>query len=183
VYKLVAFFLMVFVGASIFSAVMEGGNGFAATAIDDVGGITAADLLITVDSTSGFLSADYIIIDDEEILYDSKGTDHFHINAAGRGYNGTTAAVHANNANVYTADASALNAAMGFNINATRDAYGSASIITIPMNFFIKTVPNIVQMNFSFMSGQMAIVGIFFFASGVAFIITLALAIVGGVRN
>lgn len=158
---------------------MEGGTGFAATMLD--GAIDDDDVSIDVDSTEGFLAADYIIIGSEEILYANKDSDTF-LNCT-RGYNGTTAADHADGATAYTADASAINAAMGFNINASRDNYGWASIVTVPIDFFVKTVPNIVTLNASFLTGELAIISWFFFGSGIAFIITLAIAIIGGLRS
>lgn len=178
-YKLTAFFLTVFILSALLGAVMEGGGGIASTQLN--GGITAAAVEIIVDSTDGFLSADYIIIGGEEILYTAKTSTKFQ--NCTRGYNGTTAAVHADNVMVYTSDSSAINTALGFSVDATRDAYGAASVIAIPINFFTKTVPNIVLLNVSFLTGDLAILGLFFMGSGIAFIITLALAIIGGLRT
>jgi hypothetical protein len=179
VYKLTGFFLLLFIFSAFLSSIMEGGSGFAATKLS----APVADnaIVIPVDSTDGFLSADYIIIGDEQVLY--TGITPLSFTGCTRGYGGTTAVAHATDENVYTSDASAINTAMGFNINATRDEYGAAALVAVPINFFRYTIPHIVAMNFSFLTGELAILSWFFFGSGVAFIITLAIAIIGGLRT
>ena len=67
-----------------------------ATAIDDAGNITDADTTITADDTTDFYTSGLIIIDDEQIFYDSKDATSF-IDCA-RGVGGTTAAAHLDNA-------------------------------------------------------------------------------------
>jgi hypothetical protein len=179
VYKLRGFFLLLFIFSAFLSSIMEGGAGFAATKLSAPAAANAAT--ISVDSTAGFLTADYIIIGDEQILY--TGITPLTFTGCTRGHNGTTAVAHNTDESVYTSDASAINTAMGFNINATRDAYGAAAIVAVPINFFRYTIPHIVSMNFSFMTGELAILSWFFFGSGIAFIITLAISIVGGLRT
>jgi len=67
-----------------------------ATAIDDAGDITDADTTITADDTTDFYASGLIIIDDEQIFYDSKDATSF-IDCV-RGVGGTVAAAHLNNA-------------------------------------------------------------------------------------
>lgn len=176
--KLITFFLFLFIGSSILSAVMEGGGGINAvelkTAIDN------DDTVIEVDSTDGFLSADYLIIGDEKILYSGLTSTTF--TGATRGYDGTTATSHAAGDMVFNAEGSAVNSALGFNIAATNDTMGMWAVITIPWNFMTKTVPRIVMMNWSFLSGDLALVGWFFYAAGAGLVITLALSLAGGRR-
>lgn len=162
------------------SAVMEGGGGIVAvrlaTAMND------NVLAIEVANTDGYLDADYVIIGSEKVLYTSKTDTVFTVDANGRGYGGTEATSHAVGDMVMTADASAVNNAFGFNVAATADSMGLWSTITIPFFFLTKTLPRIVMMNFSFLSGQLAILGWFFFAMGAGLIITLALSLAGGRR-
>jgi hypothetical protein len=180
--KLITFFLFVFIGAAILSGIMEGGGGIQTTeltaAIDD------DDTILTVTSTDGFLDADYLIIGTEKILYDWTDGTHFGrvANPCTRGYDGTTATSHAADAMVMTADASTVNNALGFNIGAMADSMGLWSVVIIPFYFLTKTLPRIVMMNFSFLSGQLAIIGWFFFAAGAGLIITLALYLAGSRR-
>ena len=172
-----------FIGCAILSAVMEGGGGIVAVALETTVG--ADDLTLEVASTSGFLDADYVIIGSEKILYTSisaGGGTEFTVHADGRGYDGTEAVAHVAGAMIYTAEASAINNALGFNIAATADTMGLWSTITIPFFFLTKTLPRIVMMNYSFLSGQLAIIGWFFFAAAAGLIITLALYLAGGRR-
>lgn len=176
--KLITFFLFALIGMSILSGVMEGGGGYAVTELSS--GITAAAVTIPVDSTDGFLSADYINIGDETILYTGKTANSF--TGATRGYLDTEATAHADNTNVYTTDASAVNSALGFNIAATADSMGWWAAITIPWNFLVKTVPRIAVINYSFLSGELAIIGVLWYAMVGGLIVSLALYIAGGRR-
>lgn len=67
-----------------------------ATAIDDADDITATDTTITVDDSSGFNKQGRIIIDSEVIGY--TGTSSTTFTGCTRGLEGTTAAVHSDNA-------------------------------------------------------------------------------------
>lgn len=171
--KLIAFFLVMFIGASIFSAIIEGGGGIATTrltaAIDD------DDTTIPVESTDQFLSSDYIVIGNEEIFYTGKTAVTF--TGATRGYHDTVPTYHADDSLAMTEDSSAVNNALGFNVMAEADKSGAGAILTVPVNFFTKTIPNIIQMNWAFLDGQMAIVAYFFFAMAAGLIITLGIAI------
>lgn len=180
--KLITFFLFLFIGSAILSAIMEGGGGIQTTELTAV--VDDDDTILTVTTTTGFLGTDYIIIGTEKILYDWTDGTHFGrvANPCTRGYDGTTATAHAIGAMVMTADASAVNNALGFNIAATADSMGAWSAITIPFYFLTKTLPRIVMMNFSFLGGQLAIIGWFFFAAGAGLIITLALSLAGARR-
>lgn len=176
--KLITAFLFLLIGASILSAVMEGGGGIVTTRLN--GPITDADTTITVDSTTDYLDADYIIIGDEKVLY--TGTTATEFTGCSRGYDGTEAVAHADNAIVYTADSSAVNNALGFSVAATSDTMGMWAAITIPFYFLTKTIPRIVMMNYSFLSGNLAIIGWFFFAAAGGLVITFALYLAGGRR-
>jgi len=71
-------------------------SGADATAIDDATDITAADTTITADDTSDFKSQGRIIIDDEVISY--TGTTATTFTGCTRGEEGTTAAIHLDDA-------------------------------------------------------------------------------------
>lgn len=176
--KLVTFFLFMFVGMSILSSVMEGGGGMNSTILTD--NCTSTDTTITVQNTNGFLDADYLIIEEETILYSGKTDTTF--TGLSRGQDGTDAESHGLNEPVYTLDTSTLNHALGYNIAATTDTMGVWAVVTIPYNFLTKTIPKLVVLNWSFMTGDLQIIGFFWFAFGGGFIITLAILVVGGRR-
>lgn len=143
--------------------------------------VTEAEVAsIEVASTEGFLSADYIIINEEKILYTATDATHF-LNLT-RGHDDTKAAAHTAGTMIYTADASAINSALGFSVAATSDSMGLWAVVTIPFFFLTRTLPHIVMMNFNFLTGNLAIIGWFFFAAGAGLIITLAISLAGGRR-
>lgn len=173
--KLCTFFLFLLVGVSILGGIMKGGGGIVATPLTaDIG---ATNTTIPVESTDDYLSRDYVFIGEEQVLY--TGTTATTFTGCTRGYDGTTAAAHSEGAMVYTADASAVNSAMGFNIAAVTDSMGWWGAITIPFRFFFQTIPRIFMMNVTFMTGNLAIIGWFWFAFVAGFVITLALALAG----
>lgn len=176
--KLVTFFLVMLLGCSMLGAIMRGGGGIVAVALAD--DVTATNTTLTVDSTTDFLSTDYVIIQAEKILYTSRTATTFM--GCTRGYDGTVAAEHEAGALVYTADANAINNALGFNVAATQDTWGWLSVLAIPFNFFIRTIPRIIRINISFLAGPLAVIGWLWLVMAAGFVITLALAIVGGMR-
>jgi len=157
---------------------MKGGGGIVAASLD--GDITDTDTTITVDSTTDYLSQDYIIIGEEKILY--TGTTAATFTGATRGYDGTDAVPHYDGDMVYTADASSINNALGFNIAAVQDNMGWWGTITIPFRFLFQTLPRIARMNMSFLAGSLAIIGWVWFAMAAGFFITLALSLAGARR-
>lgn len=176
--KLTTFFIFLFIGCTILSAVMEGGGGVVsvalATTIDD------DDTTLEVASTTDFLDSDWVMIGTEKISYTGRTATTF--TGCTRGYDGTTARSHASGEIVYTKGASVVNNALGFNVAATADSMGWWATITIPFYFLTRSLPNIVAMNFSFLSGDLAVIGLLFFAAGAGLIITIALQLAGGRR-
>lgn len=167
-----------FIGCSVLSAIMEGGGGMISAKL--TAAIDTDDDTVNVVSTSNFLSQDYIVIDDEVILYTGKTDMSF--TGLQRGKDGTTPAAHADDAMIYTKESSALNHALNFNVAAMTDSMGPLAFISIPISFFTKTIPHLIAWNWSFLSGDMMILGLFFFATGAAFIVTLALSVLGARR-
>lgn len=176
--KLITFFVFVFLGCTMLSAIMEGGGGIVAVPLSS--GIDNDDTTLSVTSTTDYLDTDYVVLDDEEILYSGKTSNTF--TGCTRGYNDTTAASHASGTMIYTKSANLVNSALGFNVAATQDSMGWWAVITIPIKFMTKTLPNIIVMNYSFLTGSMAIVGWFFLAIGIGLIIVIALSLAGGRR-
>ena len=176
--KMVVFFLCMLIACSVLGAAMRGGGGITATQLTS--DITDEATTISVTSTTDYLSQDYVIIDEEKILYTGKTDTSF--TGCTRGYDGTTASAHLEDAMVYTADASAVNNALGFNIAAVQDTMGFWGTITIPFRFLFQTLPRIARMNMAFLTGSFAIIGWFWFAMAAGFFITLALSLAGARR-
>ena len=157
---------------------MRGGGGIvAATLTADV---TDTETILTMGSTTDYLSQDYVIIGEERILYTGKTSTT--LTGCTRGSEGTDAVPHYIGDMVYTADASSINNAMGFNIAAVQDSMGWWGTITIPFRFLFTTLPRIARMNMSFLSGSLAIIGWVWFALVGGFFITLALSLAGARR-
>jgi len=176
--KTVTFFLVMLIGCSILGAIMQGGGGIVTTELTS--DITAEDLTVPVTSTTDYLGADYVIIGGEKILYTGKTAVSF--TGCTRGYGNTEASAHPSGALVYTADAGAINNALGFNVAATIDSMGVIAFVAIPIQFFVITVPRIVRVNMTFLSGGLAIIGWMWLAMCAGFIITLAMSIIGARR-
>ena len=179
--KLITCFLVILIGQSLLSSVLAGGGGVVTTRLR--ADITAEAVVLPVDSTEGYLDADYVIIGNEKILHTGT-TDAPAASFTGctRGYGGTDAESHEDNAIVYTADASTLNSAMGFSVAATADSMGTWAVLTIPWNFITKTIPHMVMVNFAFLDTGLAMLTYFNMAMGAGLIITLALSLAGGRR-
>ena len=176
--KLVTFFLIMLLGCSILGAIMQGGGGIEVTEL--TANITSTDTTLPVSKTTDFLTTGFVVIGNERIGHIGKTSTTF-IGCI-RGFGNTTAVAHYDGDLVYTADASAINNALGFSITAMQDSYGWFSVVTIPFNFFIVTIPRIIRMNMSFFSGPLSIIGWLWFAMAAGFIITLAMMLIGGVR-
>jgi len=157
---------------------MEGGGGIVAVELATT--IDSDDTTIEVASTADFRDDEIIIIGDEHIMPGSTTSTTFL--TCTRGYDDTTAVAHTAGAIVYTHGASMINNAMGFNVAATADEMGFWAVVTIPFNFMTKTLPHVVSMNYSFLTGEAGIIGWFILALGAGMIIALALQLVGGRR-
>lgn len=176
--KLVTFFLVMLLGTSILGGVMHGGGGVVAAPL--ASDINATDTTIPMTTTTDYLDTDYVIIEGEKILY--TGRTATSLTGCTRGHDGTTAFSHEAGALVYTADASAINNALGFNMAAQQDSIGWLTVLAIPFNFFAITIPRIIRMNLEFLVGPLAIIGWLWLAMAAGFVITLALMLISGLR-
>jgi len=166
------------VGCGILVGMMGGGGGVVNTYL--TANITSSNTTLPVGSTEDFLSEDYVIIGAEKVFYTGKTSTTF--TGCERGYGNTTAAVHLEGARVNTAVASAINYALGFNIVAVQDQLGWASIVAIPIMFFIRTLPQIIRMSTNLLTGDLAIISWIFYIMAGGFIVTLALSLIGSRR-
>lgn len=177
--KSIAFFAFTFVGCTLLSSILMGGGGLQSTRLSSAA--TDSDATLTVDSADNFLEAGILFVNDEKLAYTGTGDTTF--TGLTRGYEGTDAAAHADNAIVYSEDAGVLNYAMGFNIATVGATAGVMSIPVIVGKFFTVTVPRLVMWNYSFLEGDMGILGYFFVAVSLGFIITLGLAVISAIMG
>lgn len=167
-------FLILFIGVSILAAIMQGGGGIVSTTL--ASNITANTTAIPAESTNLFADKDFLVIESEKILYTSKNATVFNVYT--RGYGDTTAAEHEAGCRIYTTEASVLNDALGFNIAVEIEAGGTWGVITLPIKFFTNTLPHLVMLNVNFLkTPELSIIAIFWFAFGIALVITLAIVI------
>jgi|GEM_PF-2794557 len=173
-HKLLISFLIVFVGASILAAIMQGGGGIVSTVL--AADISANTTTIPATSTNLFLSADVIRLGNEKIVYTSKNATAFF--ASTRGHSGSLAESHKAGARIYTVEAGVLNDAMGYNLGVSIETGGMWGLIMLPINFFTKTLPHLIKLNVNFLATpELAIIAIFWFCAGIALLVTLAIQI------
>lgn len=152
--KLTAALALTFIIFTFLSSVMEGGGGLNVTRLN--GAITATVTTLPVDSTQGFLVADTLVIEDEELAY--TGITAVSFTGVTRGYNRTTAAAHTDNTKVHSPAAGVLNRALGFNVISTGESAGTFAVINLTWDFLTKALPNLIFWDFSFFEGQLVYV-------------------------
>jgi len=158
----------------ILAATMKGGGGIVSTTLAD--NITASSEFIPATNTTLFASRDILLLGDEEILYSSLNSTGFI--AQTRGYDGTDADDHIIGERIYTQEAGVLNAAMGFNVGVEVQTGGTFGIIQLPIRFFTTTLPHMVVLNANFLTiPELQYLAIFWFAAGIALLVTLAIVI------
>jgi len=173
-HKLLVSFLIVFIGSSILAAIFAGGGGIVSTYLTE--DISANATTIHVDSTGLFLSADVIRIGNEKLLYTSTNSTAF-LNAT-RGHDDTMPEAHSAGTRVYTVEAGVINDAMGYNLGVSIETGGMWGLVMLPINFFIRTLPHLVKLNLNFLATpELAFIAIFWFAAGIALLVTLAIQI------
>jgi len=157
---------------------MEGGGGVLAVELGQA--LDEDDTTITVASTTDYKSTDYVYIDNEKILYTGKTSTTF--TGCTRGVDGTEAESHDARAMVYTTGASVVNDSLGFNVMAEADSYGWWAAIAIPWKLLTTTLPHIVVMNYSFLTGTLGIIGYFLMAMAAGLILVIVLQLAGAIR-
>ncbi|MCK9369865.1 hypothetical protein M0R04_08175 [Candidatus Dojkabacteria bacterium] len=171
--KLITGFL--FLGICVFFAVGVAQGGGGVQTIELTANMTATQTTMTVDNTSGFLTADIIIVDGETISYN--GIDATHLNGLTRGIRDTSATTHSAGAYVYTEGTSAINQGIGFNAASLAVRNGWFAAVTIPTRFLFTSIPSMIISADGLFSGELAILQYFFLAVGVGVYIVIALAL------
>lgn len=172
------------VGTGILVGVMAGGSGIVTTYLAE--NLTATDTTISVVSTEDFLETpveeyqDFIQIESERIWY--TGTTNTTFTGCTRGYDDTEATSHDAGHKVYSRRAANINNTLGFDMVALQDQLGWATILAIPFMFFIRTIPEVIKMSTTLLTGDLAILSWFFYAMVAGFVVTLAMSIIGSRR-
>lgn len=178
--KTISFFVGLFIIFTFFAAIGNGGGGIVATSLTSA--IDADDTTLTVTTTNNFLTADYVFIESEKIAYTGvTTTPPYTFTGCSRGVGGTTAKAHPSGAKVYSPESSVLNEALGFSPGAISAVNGWTAIVTVPMNFFTRTLPNVLTFNFPFLQGGMAFLGYIFLAMSIGVLISLSVAMLYGI--
>jgi len=177
--KLITFFMLGFIFISIIGGVVQGGGGIVVTRLTT--DISPTDTTIPVLTTTNYLAIDYIVIDNEKILYSSKDSTNFYVASNGRGYNSTIADYHNERVNVHSSEAGVVNSMAGYNIGVITDATGIWAVLTLPFAI-LKLIGNTIWINFTFLGTDLAILSYIWIAMGIGLIMTVAISIAGGTR-
>jgi hypothetical protein len=182
--KVITFVICLFILGTYLSMILDDGDGMASTRL--TANIDADDTTINVSDTTGFLSADMITIDSEKIVYTGITATSF--TGCTRGYEGTVAKSHVLSTKgfypiAYSPESSILNDALGFSPGAIAATNGWTAIVTVPLNFFTRTLPNVLSFNFPFLHGGLAIIGYFFLAISMGILVSIAIALLYGLGS
>jgi len=118
--NLIMFLGLLYLAGQIIGFISLGGSGIAATRLTQA--LTAESTTIPVRSTAGFLSGDYVIIDDELIAYSGRTETSF--TGLTRGFQRTKPRSHKVNARVYNETSGMFNQMLGYNIIQTYQSGG-----------------------------------------------------------
>ena len=144
--------------------------------------VATADNHLHVTSTTGFLPADDLWVDNEQMHYTGKTATEF--TGLTRGINSTDATTHTNSTTVYTVNAGVINQIFGFSIGTLWNSWGLFALPVIGAKFFTQTIPYLAAGNFTHMfSGYLAIITDVWLAFGAALIILFVMWVVSLIRG
>lgn len=177
--KLIISILVAFALISWLSGLFSGDGGTQAAVL--TAPMSASDVVVNVDSTEGFQSSGYAMIQNETVTFTGKTATSF--TGLSRGIENTVATGHplvSNGLRVkfYTEDAGGLNKAMGFDAGAIMASNGIVGIPVILWDFFAITLPMVISWdNLSWMTGQLAYIRTILIIVSAG--LTIALALIG----
>lgn len=150
--KLIVFFIGVYAIGQIISSTVDGDPSIASTQLSS---FLADDEIaqMSVSSTTSFLDADYVLIDDEIICYTSKTATTFI--TLTRGCKGTDSTNHLAGAQVYNETIGVLNKTIGFGLAETLSAAGPFSVLWELPGFFGTSIPRLIAWDYSFFQGDL----------------------------
>lgn len=140
-------FMLLFMVGSILSSIVDGAGGMVVTRL--TAPISANSTQAAVSNTEGLLESSWVQIGNERVKY--SGTTPTSLDNLSRGYDSTSASAHVMGDKVYSPDAGAVNAALGFNMATTGTSVGDIGVMTVIMSFFTTTLPRIATWDYSFL--------------------------------
>jgi len=148
------FSIFCYIALTILSFTLEGETGLATTVV--VTAIDDDDTSLTVQSTTGFLSSDFINIDNELICY--SGTTSTTFTGLTRGCNDSSASAHSSGTRVYNEATGFINKVVGFNILQTFADDGFVkgffkTVVSIP-GALAYMFTKVVMWDYSFLEGN-----------------------------
>ena len=153
---------------TLFNAAMAGGGGVGATTLTTA--MTTTSTVINVVSTTGFLTSDVLVVDNEQIAY--SGTTPTTFTGLSRGYNNTSPAAHNSGRNIYTQETNIINEALGFNVATTSSTSGVFTVISLSFTFIGRTLINLVIWDYpNIFQGDLIYARLFLICIGCAFVI------------
>lgn len=156
--------MFLFVTGSMFSFLMDGRSGVAATTLSAA--ITSTDGYIPIANNNGFDESDTrVFVESEELAYDSiqESVDAncpsglcLVINdvATGRGYNGTTATGHDSGAKVLSETAGLINQGISFRVGDVESTWGKLTFPFQAIGALAKFVGKAIMWDYSFLEGN-----------------------------
>lgn len=150
----VVFFLICFISMQIMSLFLEGEVGLATTVLTVP--LSDSSTTVTVQGTAGFMDADFITIDAEDICYTTRGSTSF--TGLTRGCRDTDREAHSVGKRVYNDSTGMINRMVGFNVldTLTNDGFisGSFKLITsIPT--IARSFLQLALWDYSFLEGNL----------------------------
>jgi len=176
------FMVFMFIIVSMAGNVVQGDVDFARTRLS--ADITAVDVIITVDTTTGFPDTGVIVIGDERIAYASKTATTFRGNLAQplvRGSQGTTADAHSDNTQVTTIPGAMMNTAANYHIAVIADAAGLQAFIAVP-TAVLMLIGSFFFLPLKFLGTDLQILTVFWAVIGIGMLIALFVTLAGGRR-
>tara|TARA_Y100000310_G_C20407357_1_gene680285 strand:+ start:97 stop:675 length:579 start_codon:yes stop_codon:yes gene_type:complete len=154
--------MFLFVTGSMFSFLIDGRSGIAATTLSAA--VNTADLYLPITSSNGFASSDTrVFIEDEEIAYDSIQTTIdgncaaqpcLVVSSSGRGYNDTEAASHASGIKVLSETAGLVNQGISFRVGNVDTTWGKLTFPFQAISALAKFVGKAILWDYSFLEGN-----------------------------
>lgn len=157
---------------------LNGQGGIATTIL--TADMDETDTSCEVQSTAGFLAADKVTIDNEQMTYTSIDYTHFY------GLNRDSGIPHyISNSDgyptmVYNQSTSLINNALCFNVSSVAASAGIMAIFTVPIKFFSVTLPNLVtgRSVLALLPGEFAFIGYFWLGITLAVVVSLGVAFI-----
>ncbi len=180
VFAVITGVMTLFIVGTILSFSVDGEFGIAGTSLST--SIDENDTTVTVADTTGFLTADYIVIGEENLCY--TGTTATTFTGVTRGCRETTAESHAAGVAVYNEGSNVVNTMVGFNI---AESMSTAGVIRVPF-MLATTIPRtfakIITWDYSYLEGNLwglqlvYVKFVFFYPFSAAFIIALVIMLI-----